>query len=50
MLDDCLNVFLAALLASAKLRGRCAWTIPATAKGTTLVVTVNGATYRFRVR
>lgn len=32
------------------LSGRCAWTIPATAKGKTLVVTVRGTTYRFRVR
>jgi len=33
-----------------RLRGRCAWTIPATAKGKTLVVTVDAKTYRFRVR
>jgi hypothetical protein len=40
----------AARIGTAKLRGRCAWTIPATAKGTTLVVTVGGTTFRFRVR
>jgi hypothetical protein len=33
-----------------RLKGRCAWTIPAIAKGKTLVVTAGGVTYRFRVR
>lgn len=40
----------AARIGTAKLRGRCAWTIPAAAKGKTLVVTVGGTRYRFRVR
>jgi hypothetical protein len=40
----------AARIGAAKLRGRCAWAIPPTAKGKTLVVTVDAKTYRFRVR
>jgi hypothetical protein len=39
-----------ARIAAVKLRGHCVWTIPANAKGKTLVVTAGGTTYRFRVR
>ena len=39
-----------ARIGTARLKGRCAWTIPLTAKGKTLVVTAGGARYRVRVR
>src|SRR4051812_7250388 len=38
-----------ARIGTKRLVGRCTWTIPASAKGKTLVLAVNGRTYRLRI-